>query len=172
MRRTIVLALLIIVCFVLQCTFCQAVSLAYIAPNLLIILISSFGFMRGRTEGLLIGFFCGLLSDIFFGQVIGLNAFIYMLIGYMNGVFNRIFYDLDIKMPMLMVFLSELAYNGIVLVTQFILRGRFQIDYYVQHVIIPEITYTLCVTLILYRIFYRINKWLEKLEKRGDSTNA
>lgn len=172
MRRTIVLALLIIVCFVLQCTFCQAVSLAYIAPNLLMILISSFGFMRGKTEGLLIGFFCGLLVDIFFGHLIGLNAFTYMLIGYLNGIFNRIFYDLDIKMPLLMVFLSELAYSGIVLVSQFVLRGRFQIGYYFEHVIIPEITYTLCVTLLLYRFFYAINKWLEKFEKRGDSTVA
>ena len=67
MRRKIVLFMIIAVCFILQCTVFQSLALANIAPNLLIIVVSSFGFMRGRTEGMWIGFFCGLLVDIFFG---------------------------------------------------------------------------------------------------------
>lgn len=38
----------------------------------------SFGFMRGKKEGMFVGFFCGLLIDIFYGSMIGFYALIYM----------------------------------------------------------------------------------------------
>lgn len=57
MRRKIIEALLIIVCFILQCTVFQTLSLAGIVPNLLLIVTSSLGFMRGEKEGMAVGFF-------------------------------------------------------------------------------------------------------------------
>ena len=65
MRRKITVFIIIGVCYLLQTTFFDTLSFASISPNLLIIVTSSFGFMRGRKEGLFIGFFCGLLLDIF-----------------------------------------------------------------------------------------------------------
>ena len=57
MRRKAIEALLIIICFILQCTVFQALSLAGIVPNLLLIVTSSLGFMRGEKEGMAVGFF-------------------------------------------------------------------------------------------------------------------
>ena len=78
MRRKIVLTITIIACFLLQCTVFKALSIASISPNLLIVVVASFGFMRGKKEGLFVGFFAGLLLDIMFGTVIGFYALIYM----------------------------------------------------------------------------------------------
>ena len=58
MRRKITVFIIIGVCYLLQTTFFDTLSFASISPNLLIIVTSSFGFMRGRKEGLFIGFFC------------------------------------------------------------------------------------------------------------------
>ncbi len=63
--RKIVVVLLILLFFVLQCSVFNSLAMGGIIPNLMIILTSSFGFMRGEKEGLLIGFSCGLLCDIF-----------------------------------------------------------------------------------------------------------
>ena len=93
MRRKIVLAITIIACFLLQCTVFKALSIASISPNLLIVVAASFGFMRGKKEGIFVGFFAGLLLDIMFGTVIGFYALIYMYIGYLNGFFKRIFFS-------------------------------------------------------------------------------
>ena len=57
MRRKITVFIIIGVCYLLQTTFFDTLSFASISPNLLIIVTSSFGFMRGRKEGLFIGFF-------------------------------------------------------------------------------------------------------------------
>ena len=101
MRRKITVFLIIVVCFLLQTTLFQTLSFASIAPNLLIVVVSSFGFMRGRKEGMWIGLFSGLLVDVFFGSVIGFYALIYMYIGYINGFFRKIFFPEDIKLPLI-----------------------------------------------------------------------
>lgn len=114
MRRRIVLFIIITLCFVLQTTLFKTLSFANISPNLLIIAVSSFGFMRGKKEGLWVGFFCGLLIDIFCGKYIGLYALIYMYIGFINGLFQKRFYPDDIKLPMLLIGGSDLFYNLVV----------------------------------------------------------
>lgn len=166
MKRLIVSILLIIACFLLQTTVFKGLAFGGIVPNLLIVLTASFGFMRGECTGLFVGFFCGLLSDIFFGNVLGLNAMIYMYIGYTNGKFNRIFFPDDIKLPLLLIFLSDLAYGFLYYITLFLMRSRFQVVYYFLHIILPEIVYTLFMTLLLYPLILKINKRLEDSEQR------
>ena len=78
MRRKIVLFIIITICYLLQTTIFHWFSFANIVPNLMIIVVSSFGFMRGKKEGMWVGFFCGLLVDIFCGFYIGVYALIYM----------------------------------------------------------------------------------------------
>ena len=65
MRRKITVTLIIIVCFLLQSTLFKALSFASISPNLLIVVCASFGFMRGRKEGIFIGFFLSLIHILF-----------------------------------------------------------------------------------------------------------
>ena len=167
MKRLFVSVLLIISCFLLQTTVFQWLDFGGIVPNLLIILTASFGFMRGERPGLLFGVFCGLLNDIFFASVLGLNAMIYMYIGYANGKFHSIFYPEDIKLPLFLILISDLAYGFIYYTILFLMRGRFQIGYYFLHIILPEMVYTILITLLLYPLILWINKKLENSEKRS-----
>ncbi len=166
MRRIICIALLIIICFVLQTTFFQALSFAGIAPNLMMILVSSFGFMRGKKEGMIIGIFCGLIIDIFCGFYIGIYALIYMYIGYINGLYQKKFFPDDIKLPLLLIGLSNIACNVATYIILFMFRGRFQIWYYLKAIIIPEFVYTMLVSIFMYFILLKINQRLEHKEKR------
>ena len=87
MKNRIILFITIIVCFLLQCTVMDRISIGSITPNLLLILCVSMGLMRGRKVGLWAGFFSGLFVDLFYGSLFGFYALIYMYIGYMNGFF-------------------------------------------------------------------------------------
>lgn len=167
MKRKIVVLLLIILCFILQCTVLKQIPFTHVVPNLLIVLTSSFGFMRGKTEGLIVGLCSGLLIDLFFSEFFGFNTLIYMYIGYMNGFFKNMFYDDDIKLPMVLITGSDFAYGCVIYFFSFLLRGRFDTMYYFKNVIFPEVIYTVVVTLIFYRIIRRINRKLEDDEKRS-----
>ncbi|MBO5112640.1 MAG: rod shape-determining protein MreD [Lachnospiraceae bacterium] len=166
MRRFIVSFLLVISCFVLQSTVFKSIAFGGIIPNLMIVLTASFGFMRGEKVGILFGFFCGLLADIFFGSVIGLYAMIYMYIGYANGKFNMIFYPEDIKLPLALIFVSDMVYGLLSYIILFLMRGRFHFTYYLIHIILPEMVYTIVVTLIFYPFLLWINKKLEDREQK------
>ena len=46
-----------------------------------------------------IGFFSGLLVDIFFGTYLGFFALIYMYLGYIVGKFHEVFFSQNIAIP-------------------------------------------------------------------------
>ncbi len=167
MRRKVTIFFIIVICFLLQSTVFQALSFASISPNLLIVVVSSFGFMQGRKEGMWIGLFCGLLLDIFFGDVFGFYTIVYMVIGYINGMFRKIFYPDDIKLPMMLILGSDLVLGLIMYLLRFLSRKKVHFGYYLGHIIIPEMVYTLVITLGLYFILLKINQHLEKIEKRS-----
>ncbi len=166
MARKIVLFIIISICFVLQTTTFQTLSFANIAPNLMIIVVSSFGLMRGRKEGMYIGFICGLLIDIFCGYYLGVYALLYMYVGYINGMCRKRFYPEDIKQPLILISTSDIVTNLIIYFLLFLTRNRYDFGYYLLNVIIPEWVYTMVVTIFLYYLLLKINQKLESYEKR------
>ena len=169
MRRKIIVFIIIAVCYLLQTTLFEALSFASISPNLLIIVVSAFGFMRGKKEGLFIGFFCGLLLDIWNGGIIGFYALLYMYIVYINGIFRKLFYPEDIKLPMLLIAGSDISCNLFIYFILFLFRNRYDFGYYVFQLMLPELVYTMVVTIFLYFIILKINQRLEVIEKRSAS---
>lgn len=169
MKRKIITVCIIIACFVLECTVFQRLSFASITPNLMIIVTSSFGFMRGKREGMMVGFLSGLLIDIMFSDLIGFYTLIYTVLGYANGFFRKIFYDDDIKLPLILIATSDFLYGNIVCIFMFIMRSRFNYFYYLKCIIFPELIYTILVTLVFYQLILQINKKLESEEQRSAS---
>ena len=167
MRRYILVGLLIFICFLLQSTVFQSLDFGGIVPNLLIVLTASFGFMRGDIAGLVIGFICGLLCDICYGDVIGFQALIMMYIGYLNGKFSGIFYPEDVKLPLALIVLSDFSFGVINYFLLFLMRGRLDFPFYLKTIIVPEVIYTTIVTLLLYPIIMKINFALETREKNS-----
>lgn len=167
MKRIITLAVLISVCYVLQAGVFSFFKMAGIAPNIMLILVVSFALMRGQTEGMLIGFFCGLVLDVFGGDAIGLYALFYVFIGYINGSFHQIFYANNILLPLGLVLGNGICYNLVIYICAFLLRNKTDFIFYFVHIIIPDVTYTFLVAIFLYNIFLWINTMLERFEKRS-----
>ena len=81
----------------------------------------------------------------------------------------KIFYDDDIKLPLILIATSDFLYGNIVCIFMFIMRSRFNYFYYLKSIIFPELIYTILVTLILYQLILQINKKLESEEQRSAS---
>lgn len=168
MRRFIIQLIIILICFLFQTSVFRFLDLAGIVPNLLLIPTVSFGMMRGRKEGMLVGFCSGLLMDIFYASIIGPYALLYMYLGYINGFFHRVYYMEDILLPMLMVGANDLVFNLLVYVFAYLLRNRLEFGFYFIHVILPELIYTMVITLIIYKPLVRINRWLKRKEEGSE----
>ena len=170
MKSKVVLFFTIIVCFLLQCTVMVLISIGSITPNLMLVLCVSMGLMRGRKSGLWVGFFSGLLVDLFYGSLFGFYALVYMYTGFLCGYAHRIYYDNDVKVPMFLTALADLFYNLAVYGLQFLLRGRLGLGTYLFRIIIPEVFYTVFLSLIVYRVFRYINyRFMSIARKESES---
>ena len=169
MLRIILVGISIIISYVFQTTFSMKMSFGVVSPNIIMILVCGYALLRGKKEGLIVGFFAGMLVDLFFGygEVVGINAFIYMMIGYLIGIFHDIWYLQDILIPVTVVAISDFIYNFIYYIITFLLRNRLDLIHYIKSIIIPEIIYTVFLTVFIYRIMFLINRKLEEFEMRG-----
>ena len=92
-----------------------------------------------------------------------------MYIGYLNGVFKKMFYPEDIKLPIALIVGSDFLYNILIYLLTFLLNGRFQFLYYFFNIMIPEMVYTIIVTCIFYPLLLFSESLLERNDKEGVS---
>ena len=159
MKRVIILGILITICFVLQTALFPFLEIAGIAPDLMLILTVSFGLMRGRKEGMLVGFFCGFLYDVYFGYAIGPFMILYMILGYCNGFFHRLYLVEDVLLPIIIILVDDLIFNF----ATYVIFAT-----YLKDIILPEMIYTALITLIVFKFFAFVNKTLKKMEKASE----
>ena len=160
MNRFFSYALLILVFFLLQTGVFSYLRLGGIAPNLLVICTASIGMIRGKTEGCLVGFFSGILYDAIYASYFGLYALILCLIGYIAGYVNRIFYEEDMTLPLVVIGAADAFYGIVVYLLTFLTRGRMDFLFYFLHIILPEMIYTLILAVLLYRLIFYIDRKL------------
>ena len=167
MKRALTYAVLILLAFMIQNNAFAAVKWLDCTPNVLLIITFCFGFIHGRTSGMAIGFVSGLLLDFFFGSTIGFYALIYMAIGYANGVLGQLFYNEMLNMPVVLCVISDFIFCLYVYFFSFLLRGVTNAGYYLVHVMLPEMVYTVIITMIVYRPLLKLDALMIKWEKRS-----
>lgn len=171
MKRVIGQGLIVILAFIFQSTIFAAWSFNGIKPNLLLIIAVFFGFSAGTNQGLLTGFFGGLLCDIFFGTYIGVYAFLFMLCGGLGGIAAKSFYQDEIVFPYMTIMLSDALFGIVCYVAAFLIRGRFAFLSYLQHVLLPEVLYTLLLSLCILPFLRKYNRFFEKWEQKKEKTS-
>ena len=146
-RRILANFIFVIVSFILQTTVFRVLDFGGIAPNLMMIIVASLGFIKGDKTGLITGFFSGLLVDIFFGTYLGFFAMIYMYLGFIVGKFHEVFFSQNIAIPITFITVADFLFGFVCYVLMFLFRTRFDIGYYMLNVIIPEMVYTALVAI-------------------------
>lgn len=166
MKRGIIMSIIVLLCFLLQTTVFQGLALSGEVPNLILIAVVAVAYMRGRKEGMLIGFFSGLLIDLVYGDLVGMNAILYVIMGYLVGMCNEIYYRDELSVPIILIAISDFMFNFAYYVFNFLLRGRLDVLYYIRRTILPEVVYTVLVAVVLYQLLHTLNYYLELKEDK------
>lgn len=158
MKRKISLAILCFLTALMQTLYPEFLQVASIRPNLAVILTASFALMCGSRTGMLMGFWTGLMLDLFAGGTYGFNALVLAWAGFLCGYAYRIFYDDDIKTPLLLIAFADLLCGLYEYTGTFLLRGRIHFFFYLGRIIIPEMIVTVILGVFLYQLNYFVNK--------------
>jgi len=169
-KKFISILVLLIVFYLLQTAVFSNFEIAGIVPNFMIILVSFFGFMHGKRDGMFVGFLTGVLLDVTTGGLFCEYALILLYIGYFNGLMRQFFYGDDIKLPLLFVAISDLMYGFCVYMISFFPRQKYDIGYYFNNVMMPEVMYTVLLAIVLYVPFVQMISWIDKQDKRSTRT--
>ncbi|HHW66660.1 MAG: rod shape-determining protein MreD [Epulopiscium sp.] len=165
--RVFVISIMLIITNVLQSTYFQHFRIRGTIPNFYIMIIVSFALLRGSREGAIVGFFAGLIQDLYFGTSIGFYALLGMYTGYFCGKINKDFYRESFLLPLVMTIFSTFFYELTVYVFTYLIRGKLQFLYYLNNVILPEVVYTGIISIFVYQCIYYLNKKLELKEKKN-----
>lgn len=163
LRIVLLVFIIIISCFILQTSILPMILSSDITPNLMIIVTASYGFMFGDRKGMCIGLVCGLLSDIYFGPLIGFEAGVYAIIGYFSGKFQKILYVEDLAFPLSLIAVCDFVYGVLTFVFLFAMRNRLFMRAFLMQRMLPEMVYTLLAALPLYPLLrFLYNKYMRK----------
>jgi len=159
------MAAILIANFSLQSTLFQYIEILGVRPNTAFIIIVSYSILRGDVEGAIVGFFAGLLTDVYFNSYIGLYALMYMLIGYLCGKPFRNFFRENYLLPLSLVAVGSILYQFIIYIVNFLFHAELDLPYFFKTIILPGSVYTLILTVPVYSLLYGINGKLENFEK-------
>ena len=146
--RIFITAIFIVLNFLMQSTILHYIEIRGVIPNTTIILIVSYALLRGSTEGAIVGFFSGLLQDIFFGTSLGYFTLFNTITGYLFGRGNHNFYRENYLLPMMLCTIAVFLYETMIYLTSFLFRGQLNFLYILSHTH-PD----LCVTHICFPRF-------------------
>lgn len=158
MKNYVSMFIMIIVGFILQTTIFRQIQIADVSPNILVILIAIAGTMYGQYAGMFAGTICGLFVDLIYSSVIGVNIFIYAVVGFIIGIANRIYIEDDIVLPVMTIAAGDLIYGALFYVLKFLLRGRLELVVYLKNTILPEMIYTIIIGVFIFKFA----RWLDK----------
>lgn len=171
MKRVIGQGVIVMLAFILQNTAFSMLSFNGVKPNLLLIIAVFFGYAVGFNNGMLTGFFAGLLCDIFFGPYLGVYSFVFVLVGGFGGLMARMFYQDDVVFPFVTIALADGLFGLAFYVFMFLVRGRFSFFGYLRSIILPEVLYTLAVSVVLIPLLHKLNDFLVNLELKEKASD-
>lgn len=147
------LALLIIINLVIQSTILPYMTIFGAAPNTALIIIVIISLLKGKYYGGFFGLALGLVQDIIFGTVIGVNALIYFLLGYTIGLIQSTLNIENKIIPVLCTALGTILYNLLYFLFMFFLARNIPMDVMVKKTFSIGIIYNSLLSIFVYNLF-------------------
>lgn len=158
--KPIVISLIVILNLILQSTVFQLIKIYGVVPNTALILVISLAIFHGKNKGATIGFLIGILHDIVFGRIIGLNALVFMVTGYLVGLMDQKVFKDNLFIPLILTAVATVFHETVNLLLLFMFGHKIDIFNVVKKMLIVAVIYNSILSPIIY--FY-----VSKLFKTG-----
>lgn len=148
--------LILLVSFILQTTLVPQLRIMGAQPDLILIVVVSYGFIEGPAVGSGAGFIGGLLQDLFAIYSVGLNALSKTIVGYLAGLVEKALFGKNILLPAVAIFFASLLSNTIYVGTAFLLGEQMLSRAAFLSIILPSAIYSGLVSFFVYPLLCRL----------------
>ncbi len=147
---------LVAVLIILQTTFVPLIAFQGVRPDLLLGLIVSCGLLFGKEQGVGIGFFSGLLQDLFTGSFFGLHILSKVTIGYLFGLTEKKVYKRNLLLPIVAVAVTSICYFAVYVFILILFRYKVDNIYGLIQTMLVFAGYNMLFSLPIHLIVYRL----------------
>lgn len=142
----------------LQTTLAPHLTFRGAKPDFMLLVVISWSLLRGGREGMVWGFFGGLMLDLLSGGPFGVFTLSLVLIGYLSGLGENSILRGHVLLPVLVVLLVSPLYN-ITVLALFQLLGRPVLwEAALRHVIWPAAVLDLLALPVVYLSLRRLHR--------------
>lgn len=165
-RKAAVMGLLAFLTICLESTLLHSVEIYGIIPNLSLCVVVSCSLLFGSAFGRRLGLVVGLIQDVLFLDVLGFFSLLYFLLGQTAGLFKNGFDQDSLLLSLGITALFDFCFSLICYLFFHFFQGRIDAGYYLLHIILPEICYTLIASIPIYYLVRKLGAWLDRLSER------
>lgn len=160
--KTLIISVLVLLNVILEATLFQYFRIGGIKPDFVIMLIIAYAILEGGAYSAAIGLASGLLIDILYGRILGVNAFSYMITGYLMGQAHENVFKDSIFPPALFNFAAVIIYQHIYFLIMYLsgnlLDEGISYGYILLSVILPQGLYNAVIGAVIYRVLLHLNE--------------
>ncbi len=143
----------------IQNSLFEFVRIFGVKPDIVLTFIICYTLINGNPRGTVMGIAGGMLKDVFFGGVFGLNSIACMICAYLIGIVEEKVYKDNIFIPSIFTFLGTILKELIVFALLFVTRLNHEnFIESLTSVILPEAIYNAVLAAILFKFFSRLNE--------------
>lgn len=150
MKKYLDLALIILILFILDNSIMPLISVGGYYPSLLFVFLCSYSIINGSFEGVILGAAAGILQDIYFANIFGINAFANIFIGALGGYIGKNLFKERVTIPAVSIFAMSFVKGIIVVVILYI----FNQDFNLFNIIFSSL-YNMVIAFITYYKIYK-----------------
>ncbi len=146
----------IIINFIFQGTILPYFEIFGVVPNTALIIVVILALAKGKYYGGFYGLIIGLIQDIMYSSVIGINAFILFFAGYFIGFVEDTFARDNIINPIIFTAITTIYYNILYSIFLYFLSRNISFITAVKSVFSFEVIYNSIVSIGIYKLFQKI----------------
>lgn len=124
--KRLILVLISIVLLILDNSFTPFIAIKGIYPSILFTFAIAYSIINGKEEGIKIGIISGILQDLFFFGVFGINSLVNMIVCVIAGIIGEGIFRNKKLIPVITIYFTTIVkYIGIFIIFYFL---RMEID--------------------------------------------
>lgn len=153
-KKILYLFLIIITLFILDNTLITMFSIKSIYPSALFVFIICYSIINGYGEGVIVGISAGLLQDVYFPGVFGINMLINMIVCLIAAKIGESIFKEKSIIPILSTFLLSMVKS----ITVFGLLVLLKINNNFLHLIPFKGLYDMVLAIFMYKITLKFSQ--------------
>ncbi len=159
--RITILTISVILSVAIQATWLAGLNLPWqIIPDLVLILVISYGLLRGPDEGLLFGLLAGFFLNLLSGGVIGIEALSKMLAGYCAGLLEKNIFKDNLLVPFIAVLFGTLLFNTFSVVMHMAFMANFNFWGAIISIVLPQALYNAVLAPLVYFYLLKAERFI------------